>query len=119
MEPGDCFAKPGDQLFLLFDLWVGDLLPFAFNQGETRVIMQWMPLPNVFEGVFRCAPAADNCAHGIFRALTAMGKPAGVPVAGTVPDDQMAQGECVLLGFVVARMADAFSLLRRHCSACR
>ena len=50
MEFGDCFAKPGDQLFLPFDLRVGDLLPFALDQREAGMIMQWMSLPNVLEG---------------------------------------------------------------------
>ena len=108
MEFGNSLAKPSDQLLVLFDLRVGDLLPFALDQCEAGMIMQWMPLLNVLEGVFRCTPAAENRAHGIFCALTAIGKSTGAPMAGVVPDDQMTQGEGVRLGFVVRRMAEGF-----------
>jgi hypothetical protein len=73
--------------------------------------MQWMPLLNVLEGVFRCAPTAENRAHGLFRTLTAIGKSTGAPIAGSVPDNQVTQGEGVRLGFFIGRMAEGFLFL--------
>jgi len=117
MERGDCVAKPGDQFRLLFDLRVGDLWPFALNQRKAGMIMQRMSVLNVSEAVFRCVPPSENRTHGVFCAL-AISEPAGAPIAGLVPDDQMTPSECVRLGFVVDRMTEGF-FLRICYSVCR
>ena len=50
----------GNKARLSLDLRIGNILTIAFNQLKTDMIMEWVAIMEMLEGVFRRPPAAEG-----------------------------------------------------------
>ena len=75
---------------------VFDLLVIAFADAKARTVVQGVTIVEVFEGVLRGTPAAEQGEGEGFQVKTLLGcpaQPAGAAVAGWVPQYDATQGE--------------------------
>ena len=114
VELVEFLAQAPDAFVQRLDVGIGDVLAFAFDQLEPRLVVRGMALLKVLEGVLGGAPAAENGAGRLFQAQQrgiGMDQRAGAPVAAVIPEVDVAQRESVCLALLLGGVRERLGLL--------